>query len=373
MESLSAQQARSIVLSQQGLLEPLGSSAEVIEQLGYIQIDTISVTERAHHHVLFSRNRKYQQAEIEQLISSKQVFEYWSHAAAYLPMCDFRYSLYKKEQYRQGEKHWFDRNKKVELYVMDRIRSEGPLQSKDFESAPSANAGGWDTWKPTKVALSNLFIDGSLMITGRQGFQKIFDLSERVIPAHLDTSVPDLNQYAKYLINSALQAQGLMCLNEIIYLRKGIKNAVIKQLQEGLEAGEYCDIQIENSDVVYYAFSQTIEHIALESSASINNKQVHLLSPFDNMVIQRKRLEQLFDFQYQIECYVPKAKRQYGYYCIPVLYGDRFVARFDAKANRKTGEFDIHKIWYEADFKITKEFEKKFNRQLKLFQRFCGC
>ena len=368
--TLSKQQARQFTLNQQGLSVPFLSILDSIERLSYIQIDTISITERAHHHVLFSRNPKYRQEAINTLVADKKVFEYWSHAAAYLPICDYRYSLYRKQQYKSGDKHWFERNKKVERYVMERIVNEGPLQSKDFEN-PHHKGHDWYSWKPAKIALTNLFMDGSLMISARQGFQKVFNLTENVIKdITIDTSLPTVNEYSRYLIERALIAHGFMNINEIVYLRKGIKSTVNSELKALLNSGNIVEIKVEGVDTVYFANQQKLME-SLETT--VKPHQVHLLSPFDNLVIQRKRLNDLFGFDYIIECYVTENKRQYGYYCIPVLYGDKLVARFDAKADRKSGEFKIKKIWYESGFKTSEQFNRQFDKKLNVFARFCGC
>lgn len=364
---ISQTDARNLVLNSQGLLDVFDSSLDVIHQITYVQIDTISVTERSHNHILHTRNPNFKKEELNQLMDNKSIFEYWSHAAAYLPIEDFRYSLNRKEQYKTGDKHWFPRDKKVDKYVMDRIKSEGPLQSKDFDAPKKTN--GWYEWKPAKIALTNLFMDGSLMISNRKGFQKIFDLTERVIPPNIDTSLPTTNEYCYHLVINAIEAHGLVTLNEICYLRKGVKPIINKLLKQLIEVNKIVPVQIESSGIEYF----TTEKL-LNSLRSIKDiKKVHILSPFDNLVIQRNRLKELFNFNYQIECYVPEKKRKYGYYSLPVLYGNHFVARFDAKADRKTKLFTVKGIWFEEDFKSTNEFYQKFSHQLTIFSKFCGC
>ena len=228
---ISPKEARKLTIFGQGLSSNENNSLKIIQQLGYVQIDTISVTERAHHHVLFTRNPMYHQNELSELMANKSIFEYWSHAAAYLPIADYRFSLHKKELYKNGDKHWFPRDKKVEKYVLDRIKAEGALQSKDFEN-PSTKNNQWYEWKPAKIALTNLFMDGSLMIANRKGFQKIFDLPERVLPPDLNLSIPTAEEYHQHIILNAIKAHGLVNLNEIIYLRKGIKQEVKKLLNK---------------------------------------------------------------------------------------------------------------------------------------------
>ena len=365
---ISKKEARKLVLQCQGLLSSYSNSLSAIQQLSYVQIDTISVTARAHHHVFYTRNPNYNQQVIIQLMDDKKIFEYWSHAAAYLPIGDYRFSLFKKETYRTGNKHWFPRDEKVEKYVLDRIKAEGPLQSKDFDNPRNKNHE-WYEWKPAKIALTNLFMDGSLMIANLKGFQKIFDIAENVLPANTLTTTPTLDEYCKHLIFNAIKAQGLVTLNEIVYLRKGIKTTVSKLLKQLTESKEIATVKVDSIDNIYYS-----TYPLLESIATIKvGKKVHLLNPFDNLVIQRKRLKELFDFEYLIECYVPEKKRIYGYYTLPILYGDKFVGRLDAKAERKANAFTVKHIWFEPEFKTTADFIKKIDEQLKLFANFCGC
>ncbi|MBL4592507.1 MAG: YcaQ family DNA glycosylase [Flavobacteriales bacterium] len=362
---ISQKEARKLSISSQGLDSSKMNPLKTIQQISYVQIDTISVTERAHNHVLYSRNPHFRKEDLIQLMSDKSIFEYWSHAAAYLPMQDFRFSLYRKEQYKTGDKHWFPRDKKVDKHVMDRIKAEGPLQSKDFETPKKSN--GWYEWKPTKIALTNLFMDGSLMISNRKGFQKIFDLTERVLPKNANTSLPSTNEYCHHLISNATKMHGLVSLNEICYLRKGIKPIVKQILLQLIEDKEIIMIQIESSNTTYYTTNSLINQ-SLKSS-----KQLHILSPFDNLIIQRNRIKEIFNFNYQIECYVPEKKRKFGYYSLPILYGNEFVARLDAKADRQTKLFTVKGIWFETGFKPTDVFYKSFSLQLESFSKFCGC
>ncbi|MCB0401802.1 MAG: YcaQ family DNA glycosylase [Flavobacteriales bacterium] len=360
--------ARIINLNRQGLIKPYSGNLESIEQIGYVQIDTISVTERSHNHVFYSRNKQFKPEDIAGMMAQKQIFEYWSHAAAYLPMRDFHYSLYRKDQYKAGHKHWFPRDKKTDQYVLDRIRSEGPLQSKDFEN-PFDKNHEWYQWKPAKIALTNLFMDGSLMIVERKGFQKVFDLTERVIPSDTNTSTPTSDEFHNHLIFNALDNFGITTLEEISYLRKGVKTTLKATLNKLLEARKIVAVRIENDPAVYYSTPAILE----ESNRLKAGNQIHILNPFDNLVIQRKRLKALFDFDYQIECYVPEKKRVYGYYTLPVLWGDAFVGRMDAKANRKDGTFLIKNIWLEQQEAKISEWMPLFAAALNEFAQFCSC
>ena len=367
-ESISQQQARRLVLACQGLHknQPFGSASkgvrQAVEQLSYVQIDSISVVARAHHHTLWNRVDDYAETLLEQLIEQKQIFEYWSHAAAYLPMCDYRFSLYRKQAIAAGEKHWHDKDHKLSQQILQRIRSEGPLQAKDFEREGDKKVAGWWDWKPAKKALEQLFMEGELMAVKRQGFQKVYDLTERVLPPDIDTRVPTEQEFCDYLILRCLRANGLATVSEMAYLRKGIKNTLATRCLELLENGDLQRLSCQGQD--YYALPGSADLI----KTRVKRKQVKILSPFDNLLIQRKRTQQLFDFDYQIECYVPEAKREYGYFCLPLLWGCDFVGRMDAKIERKSGLLQIQHLHLHTP-KVA-DFIEDFIPALKAFLVF---
>lgn len=365
---LSKKQAQKLALVSQGLHKPnvfgtgIKGTLNTIEQLSYVQIDSISVIQRAHHHCLWSRVNNYQPEFLEQLVEQKQLFEYWSHAAAYLPMQDYRYSLPKKYAIAAGEKHWREKNPAAEKKVLERIRQEGPLQAKDFALESNKKGSGWWDWKPDKVALEQLFIEGKLMVTARKGFHKVYDLTERVLPTDLDTSVPSANELNRYLVTRYLKAHALATIEQISYLRKGIKPSISQSCQQMLKNGEL--LQVKVADKNYFC----LPNYQVLLKQSISPKQINILSPFDNLVIQRKRLAEVFDFDYQIECYVPEAKRQYGYFSLPLLWGTKFVGRMDAKIERKTQILHIQNLHLEtADID---EFMDFFQPALKDFMHF---
>jgi uncharacterized protein YcaQ len=194
-DSLSIHEARKLVLLSQRLppAKPVGQATaatlSAIEHLGYVQIDTISVIQRAHHHTLWNRNPRYEPSQLDQLIAAKQVFEYWSHAAAYLPMRDYRFSLFRKQAIASGDQeHWYERDERLMKSVLKRIADDGPLMAKDFEHT-GKKTGEWKR-KPAKKALENLFMQGDLMAPRRVNFHKVYDLTERVVPAGTDTTAP---------------------------------------------------------------------------------------------------------------------------------------------------------------------------------------
>jgi uncharacterized protein YcaQ len=365
---LTQKQAGKLALVSQGLHKSYAFGQgikgvnDAVKHLSYIQIDSISVIQRAHHHCLWSRVKNYQPDFIEQLVAQKQVFEYWSHAAAYLPMQDYRFSLPKKQAIAAGEKHWRDKNPIAEKRVLQRIRQEGPLRAKDFEHDRTKNGTGWWDWKPDKVALEQLFIEGELMIVERRGFQKVYDLTERVIPTGIDTTIPTANEFERHLISRYLRAHGFASAQQISYLRKGLKSHISRTCQEMLENNELQQVIV--GEQTYYGLPNTTDLL----KQSVSRNQVNILSPFDNAVIQRKRLSEVFGFDYQIECYVPPTKRQYGYFSLPLLWGTEFVGRMDAKIDRKTNIFHIQNLHLET-VKVD-EFIEMLKPTLKAFKQF---
>jgi len=371
-ESLSMQQAIKLVLLSQRLppVKQTGSATaatlSAIEHLGYIQIDTISVIQRAHHHTLWNRNPRYKASQLDQLIADKQVFEYWSHAAAYLPLRDYRFSLPRKHALASGEQnHWYERDDSLMKLVLKRITTEGPLMAKDFEYT-GKRAGEWKT-KPAKRALEYLFMQGELMVPYRVNFHKVYDLTERVLPEDTDTTLPDPEEYARFLITRYLQANGMGQSAEITYLLKNTKPLVSATLQEMVSNGEL--LQVNAGSNSYYALPASMDLL----NKPLARSKLKILSPFDNLVIQRKRMQTLFDFNYLIECYVPEVKRQYGYFSLPVLWDGKLVARMDCKAERKKSLLHIHHLALEPWLVKTDAFFLALYKELTSFLQFNNC
>jgi hypothetical protein len=367
-----ASKLRRIALHQQGLLQMQSfgrgknAALRAIEQIGYVQIDTISVVERAHHHVFWSRVPNYQPRFLDQLVAERKLFEYWFHAAAWLPMRDYRFALPRMAQ-MNGERSWFEgSDRKLMHEVLVRIEAEGPLRARDFEDTRSSNTGWWD-WKPAKQALEQLFMQGELMVSYREGFQKVYDLPERVLPEWVDTRVPDLDEYAGHLIDTTLRAHGFATSASMSYLRKGqkLRDAIKRQLQQRIESGLLTTVVSGKNNPVY------IDPELLETRAPRSLAQVRILSPFDNTVIQRQRSRELFAFDYQIECYVPEGMRQFGYFCLPLMYRDRLVGRIDCKAHRADKVLEIKSLHLEH--KVDDDFDELLLEALTAFAAFNLC
>lgn len=366
---------RRIALSAQGLLQArpyghgLAGARKAINHIGYVQIDTISVVERAHHHVFHSRVPKFQPAMTNQLLLDGDIFEYWTHAAAYLPIADFRFSLPYKHAIKSGQIHWHRaRDKKLMGELLARIRSDGPIRSRDLESNTTKRAGWWD-WKPAKKALEQLYMEGDLMVRDREGFQKTYDLTERVLPSHVNSQMPSIEEFAAHIVDQQLRCHGIVSLKGLTYqrrdaeLRKAVKALVNERLaQRALER-----VQVSGGEVFL------VEMGALERPLPRLNSRMLILSPFDNSVIQRDRLKALFQYDYLLECYVPAAKRQYGYFCLPLLYRDVFIGRMDCKAHRKTSHLEIKSLHLEQHHFDEDSVINAFVDAIEQFSHFQKC
>lgn len=376
---LSTQQARLLALDAQGLLfPPAFSNAEegilkTLKQLSYIQIDTISVIQRSHHHTFWTRLADYQSNTLMELQQTGQILEYWSHAASYLPMEDYRFCLPRMQAFATGKKHWFPKNKKVNSYVLDRIRAEGALMSKDFKGEQKKKAGWWN-WSATKKALEQLFMEGRLMVKERRGFQKVYDLPERILPTNLNTTPPTTEAYIQHLINRFIQAYGVVSASTIGHLKdKATKTNIQRALKQLVETEQIIAVRIEKKDTLFYTSPTILQTLPSITTQSKKANTLHLLSPFDNAVIHRKRLTQLFDFNYKIECYVPKAKRVYGYFSLPILWNQQFIGRLDPKADRKTGIFYLQHLVFEPHFQDFEAVLPLLAQKIKALAQFNGC
>ena len=351
--------------------------AQTIERLGYVQIDTISVVQRAHHHTLWTRRPDYDPKMLHELQAvDRRVFEYWGHAASYLPMADYRFYLPRMRSFRapvkSWEKYFIEKHEHLTGPVLKRIQQEGPLSSKDFKPPPGMKRGEWWDWKPAKGALEVLFWRGELMVAERRSFQRVYDLTERVLPSDVDTRSPEDDELGRFLVHRGLAAYGVARQKEIREHIHGAERKVINQsIADMVEASEVIPVKIEEVDGAdYYALPKM-----LEQSADLKRLdwRVWFLSPFDNLVIQRERIKHLFAFDYTLECYLSAAKRKYGYFSLPILWGEQFVGRLDPKADRKNKVLIIRNLVFETQFQISDDFLGKFGEALGDFAQFNQC
>jgi uncharacterized protein YcaQ len=363
-----------LALASQGLIgrSPFGTGTsgaiKAIEHLSYIQLDSISVIERAHNHIWRSRVPDFRPDQSNQLLEDAQVFEYWAHAAAYLPIKEYRYYLADKSAVKDGTlRRGYIKDRKLMAQVLKRIADEGPLASKDLEDRRTKSNGWWD-WKPAKRAVEALYFEGELMISSRAGFQKTYNLAERVLPKGIDSTPPTIEERASHMLDQQLACHGLVSAVGATYGRRdaALRQAMKAELAQRLAAGTLVTVTLPNNSLYY------IEPEHLEQPMPRLDNRLKILSPFDNAVIQRKRLIDLFAFDYQLECYVPAPKRRYGYLALPLLYKDNFVGRMDCKAHRADKVLEIKGLFFESGHD-TPEVHAALDKALPDFAGFQGC
>lgn len=312
----------------------------------------------------------FRTAHLEQLVREAKVFEYWFHAASYLPFRDFRYSLPRMHALKRGMRHWgISEEPRLLKDILDRIRIEGPLKARQLSGARrEGSSPGWWNFGPVKRALAQLQMQGDLLVVARDGFEKTYDLIERAVPTDVDTRMPTRVELAEHLVALALQAHGILGVSEVVHLRKdpALRRTVQEILREREGSGELVRLQISGSD--YFAQAS-----ALESTVKMGRRQVSLLSPFDNALIHRRRTLNIHGFDYALECYVQESKRQFGYFCLPILFGDGFVGRADCKAHREVGMFEVKHLHIEHPPKDFDRFREAFRRSLKRFADWHNC
>lgn len=372
---LTSSQARKIILHAAGLARraQFGKGKEAvykaIDQLGFVQVDTIYVVERAHHHALASRVPDYEPAWLTELQAEGRIFEFWTYASGFIPMNHFRFSLPVKESFLARRNVQTQAEVNLMKKILDRIGREGPLMARDFENDRVTKSSGWWDWRPSKVALERLHLEGKLVTLRRPDFQKVYDLAENVIPAGMDTSVPSSAEFARHVIRQALRALGIAYAKEIAFSSRYTRNSntIKAELQKMVQEGEVIPVSVEGlkGSPLYMLPAYKKKKITVSGDAFV-------LSPFDILNVYRHRLRDFFKFDYQVECFVPAPKRKYGYFSLPVLVGDTFVARMDCKADRKTKRFTVNNIHFET-VKLSPAALEKISTAIKNFVRFNGC
>ncbi|WP_202732615.1 winged helix-turn-helix domain-containing protein [Acinetobacter pittii] len=346
----------------------MDGTLQAIEHLGYVQIDTISVVERAHHHILWSRVPDYELSHLNSLVGERQIFEYWYHATSYLPMKDYRYALPAMMSVRNGESRYFNRgDQHLMNEILARVRAEGKIRLRDIDKNNKKSLGNWWNTGPGRRAFEQLYMQGDLMICERNGMEKVFDLTERCLPENIDLSMPTLYEYAQYLFNNTLRAHGAFTWKQLVHLKKNdLKETMRVVLKEQIDTGVVSAIKLENGQTLYVDVAAIEQKVGADFGLKI-------LSPFDNSLIHRDRLASLFEFDYRIECYVPAAKRVYGYFCLPILYQNELVGRVDCKAHRSIKELEVISLHLEKTVKNKELFFFELEQELKRFAAFNQC
>ena len=327
----------------------------VIERQGALQIDSVNVLARAHYVPLFSRLGPYDMALLDRLaFRDRRLFEFWAHEACLLPVELWPYSQWRMQ--REALNHWF-----VEMYdahgpyierVYDEVVDRGALAASEL-SEPGERGGSWWGWGAGKRALEYLFRVGRLTVADRRNFERVYDLPSRVLSSSvLSAPVPSENDARRFLLWRAAQALGVFTLADVCdywRMRVGAGKAPFMEL---VEAGDVVPVSVEGwpssgraADRAYVVRDVVVPRRSRAAGGA--GGAGALLSPFDPLLWDRKRTLRVFGFHYRIEIYVPADRREYGYYVLPFLLGDRFVARVDLKADRAAGVLRVQGAWSE--------------------------
>lgn len=347
---------------------------EIIDTLGYTQIDTINVIERSHHLVLFTRCPDYKQQFLYDLqAKSKKIFEYWAHAASFIPMKDYRFyisTMKKKPKKDSWLDKWIKEHCSLIRKVKTRVNKHGPLAASDFPDVKKRKPGPWWDWKPAKMALEILFWQGNLMIKERRNFQKVYDITERVLPKNLDITKPGEEQEKKFFVKRALSAMGVATIQDINkYI--GTSGRLNQWIDQMVKSGQILELTIKGLTRLYYVLANDLPEI--EKTRMPTSPRVRFLSPFDNSIILRDRTSALFNFDYSLEAYVPKSKRKYGYFCLPILWRNRLVGRIDPKVDRIKKVLIINNLHLGNTKLDHRQFLPKLSQTLSAFAQFHDC
>jgi uncharacterized protein YcaQ len=351
---------------------PFGDGPEAtraaIEHLGYVQIDTINVIERSHHHILWTRIPDYRREHLRQAQSAdKSVFEYWTHALSYVPTRDIRFFLPDMIRHKRSPGPWFRSVRKEDLRkVLTLIRKDGALSIRDIDDDVLVEKDhAWASRKPSKRALQLAFYTGVLTISERSGMLKTYELMDRHFGWNQRPKPASERQTLDYLIDRALRSQGLVSLDSICHLAASRKPAIRRLIEARVRHGSLASVAVEGAA----RMEHWAEPGALEAIAPAPAAAVHILSPFDPIVIQRKRLKLIFGYDHRFEAYVPKEKRVFGYFALPVLVGDEIVAAIDLKADRAKQALLIQK-WSWIGRGSAKSHKARIESELHRFERF---
>ncbi len=380
---ISNRDARRVFLARQGLCNAPGRALDksgllqLIHDLGFVQVDSIQTVERAHHQILFSRNQTYRREHLTELVERDgALFENWTHDASILPSAFF---VYWKHRFRREEQAIIERWRKwrgegFELgfdETYERIVKGGAVRSRDVKAAEHVS-GGWWNWHPSKTALEYLWRTGKLAIAGRENFQKVYDLVERVLPEQHREPEVSHDDFVDWACRSALERLGFATPGEIAAFWDLLSPAEVREWIAANHRG-VGEVLVEPVDGgkprASYCLDGFVDTIAQTPEAP---GRLRVLSPFDPLLRDRNRTERLFGFFYRIEVFVPEPRREYGYYVFPLLEGDRLVGRIDMKADRRAGRLNVRRLWLEPGARASAGRMEKLEAELARIARFTG-
>ena len=380
---------RNLAIAQQGLAAPVDQDPantpqhiyDLVERLGMVQIDTLHRVARSQYLVLWSRLGNYEPLDFDRQVYTepqRRLFEGWLHAACYLPLTGYRYQLDAMRTSRQHAEnhpgHWVNQpgNRELTAQVLERIRTEGGLRTKDFED-PRPSRGAWWDWKPAKIALEYLFLWGDVMAANRINFHRVYDLTERVLPAWVDRSIPSPDDVTRHWIEVGSLALGAATPRQLAaytYRKQGAARPAIEKL---VQEGVLLPIQAQvlggqqQDMLIHHTLLPQLERAAEGALAA---RRTTFLSPFDSLLWDRQRVEHLWAFTDILEAYKPARQHTWGYFCLPILYQDRLVGRFDPKMERSNGLLRLNALYLEPGVELTDELVAGAAQAMRSFLTF---
>ncbi|WP_288821409.1 winged helix-turn-helix domain-containing protein [uncultured Leclercia sp.] len=378
---LTLSAARHLHLSAQGLLKKPRRRAKpadilpAIQRMSLLQIDTINIVARSPYLVLFSRLGAYSPEWLDNALSNGELMEYWAHEACFLPRSDFALVRHRMRapdkmgwKYR---KEWMEQHAEEIKALKEHIQQNGPVRSADFEH-PRKGASGWWEWKPHKCHLEGLFTAGEVMVIARRNFQRVYDLTHRVMP-HWDDERDMLSQSAAeaIMLENSARSLGIFRPQWLADYYRLRQPALAPLLQEWQAQQRIIPVEVESLGAMWL-HSDLLPELELALAGKLTATHSAVLSPFDPVVWDRKRAEQFFDFSYRLECYTPAPKRQYGYFVLPLLHKGQLVGRMDAKMHRKAGELEIISLYLEEGTRVNAGLEKGLHAAITEFAAWQG-
>ncbi len=382
LDLIPNERARRIFLDRHALAEPpLGAAsgaalAGLVERIGFVQVDSINTVARAHDMILWSRRQGFRPPALARLIErDRALWEHWTHDASILPMAVW--PMWRHRFARDAERlhaqwrRWFREGYEAQFgAILDRIARDGPVTSAEVGAGEVRGKGGWWDWHPSKTALEWLWRTGHLAITRREGFRKVYDLTERVIPAAVRSVEVEDAAVVDWACRSALERLGFATAGEVAAYWNAIRPDEAKAwLAAALRAGEVKEVSVEGASGLQKRCYALPGQAALDPPAP--PARLRVLSPFDPALRDRARAEFLFGFRYRIEVFVPEPKRVFGYYVFPLLEGARLVARIDVK--RRDGVLAVRALWPEPEVAFGKGRQARLEAELDRLAVFAGC
>ena len=373
MIKINKNKAKDIWIQSQTLNQktPFGKGLQAvynaISHLGYVQIDAINVIERAHHHILYNRIPDYESKYLHLAQSQEKIiFEYWTHALSYLPLDVYKYFIGKMNKYDNSSDGWFssvteDDYKKVK----NLLKSNGPISIRDIkDDLLIEKTHAWGSSKPSRKALELGFLKGDFAISERDGILKKYDLTGRHFDWKAKPKMATEAEYCNYLIERSLKSQGIINIDSVCYLEPKMKQPIGQLIERKIKSNELLEIKIEKIEKeIFYVQPETLDQ------KNSRSDRTHILSPFDPLIIQRKKLKNIFDYEHLFEAYLPKEKRKFGYFSLPVLHHNNIIALLDLKTDRTENKLIIQN-WVWLNKRKSNSNKQTIENELDKFEKF---